>query len=260
MNPFDYRSAAGRYVKGRPYYHDEVIRRVKKYIPGSVPWALDVGCGTGQSTVALREIADSIVGIDVSAQMVAQVVPDDRIDYLVASAENVPFANASFDLVTVSSAFHWFVRELFLSEARRVLKPNGWFVVYENWFSGRMQECPEFERWSREVYLRRYPSPPRNPAFSGTADDLGGLYLVGSEGYENVVAMTAEQFVDYLLTQSNVIAATENGKEDIDEIRVWIGKEIEPFFRLGAKGSPSEGCHFVFKGVIWCLRLKPPLV
>jgi SAM-dependent methyltransferase len=233
---------------------------VKKYVPAPVSRVLDVACGTGQSTVALKEIADRVVGIDVSAHMITQVVPDDRIEYLVASAENVSFVNESFDLVTVSSAFHWFDRELFLSEVQRVLKPHGWFVVYESWFTGRMQECPEFGRWSREVYSSRYPSPPRNPAFSGTADDLGGFALVGSEGYENVVAMTVEQFVDYLLTQSNVIAASESGKEDIDEIRAWIGNEVGPFFRLGAKSGRSKPCHFVFSGVIWCLRLEASLL
>ena len=146
-----------------------------------------------------------------------------------------------------------------MSEARRVLRPHGWFVVYENWFSGRMQESREFERWSREVYLIRYPSPPRNPAFSGTADELGGFYLVGSEGYQNVVAMTVEQFVDYLLTHSNIIAAVESGKEDIDEIRACIENEVEPFFPPGAKDSRSKPCHIVFNGVIWCLRLEEPL-
>lgn len=260
LNPFDARSVADRYVKGRPYYHDQVIWRVKRYIAGPIARALDVACGTGQSTVALKEIADHIVGIDISAHMIAQVSPDARIECLVASAENVPFANDSFDLVTVSSAFHWFDRELFLSEARRVLKPKGWLVVYENWFSGRMQECPEFERWSREVYLSRYPSPPRNPPFNRAAADLAGFCLAGSEGYENVVAMTVEQFVDYLLTQSNVIAASESGKGNLGEIRAWIENEVEPFFRLGAKGSPSKPCRFVFRGVIWCLRLKAPLV
>jgi SAM-dependent methyltransferase len=256
LNLFDGRSAAARYAKGRPYYHDQVMVRVKKHVTVPIARALDVGCGTGQSTAALREIADRIVGIDVSPQMIAEVVAGDRTEHLVASAESVPFANDSFDLVTVSSAFHWFDRELFLSEVRRVLSPDGWLVVYENWFTGRMQECPEFERWSREVYTSRYPIPPRNPPFNGTADALGAFRLVGLETYENVVAMTVEQFVDYLLTQTNVTAASESGKGNIAEIRAWIENEVEPYFRFGVKGSRSKPCHFVFRGVIWCLECR----
>ncbi len=254
MSLFDGRSTAARYAKGRPYYHDQVIGRVKKHVKTPIARALDVGCGTGQSTTALKEIADRIVGIDVSAHMIAKTEAGERTEHLVASAESVPFADDSFDLVTVSSAFHWFDRELFLSQARRVLKPRGWLVVYENWFTGRMQKYAEFERWSREVYASRYPIPPRNPPFSGTADDLGDFRLVGSEGYENVVAMTIEQFVDYLLTQTNVTAATESGKEDIAGIRAWIENEVEPFFRGGPKGTSWEPRHFVFRGVIWCLE------
>ncbi len=186
--------------------------------------------------------------------MVAEVVADDRTEHLVASAESIPFADDTFDLVTVSSAFHWLDRELFLSQGRRVLKPHGWLVVYENWFTGRMQECAEFERWSGEVYASRYPIPPRNPPFNGRADDLEGFRLAGSEVYENVVPMTVERFVDYLLTQTNVSAASESGKGDIAEIRAWIEHEVQPYFRVGADDSGSKPCHFVFKGVIWCLE------
>ncbi len=36
--------------------------------------------------------------------------------------------------------------------------------------------------------------------------------------------------MNYLVTQSNVIAAVEGGDEKIEEVRIWIRESIEPMF------------------------------
>src|SRR6266566_3385197 len=72
INFFASESAAQRYAKGRPYFHLIVIGRIKKRLALTFPVrrALDVGCGTGLSTMALKEIAERVVGIDSSAEMI----------------------------------------------------------------------------------------------------------------------------------------------------------------------------------------------
>lgn len=109
-----------------------MIEKVKNFIglDEPVPKALDVACGTGQSTLALKEIARDIVGVDSSEKMLALAPKDDRIRYLRASAEDLPFSEAQFDPITVSEAIHWFERHSFLAEASRVLRPSGWLIVY----------------------------------------------------------------------------------------------------------------------------------
>lgn len=52
---------------------------------------LDVGCGTGLSAVALKDIASEMVGLDASPQMIAWAPSDDRISYVVSIAEQLPF-------------------------------------------------------------------------------------------------------------------------------------------------------------------------
>ncbi len=66
--------------------------------------------------------------------MLAQAEPTLNVAYACSSAERLPFLDASFDLLTVALAFHWFDRDPFLTEARRVLSPNGWLVIYDNAF------------------------------------------------------------------------------------------------------------------------------
>lgn len=42
-----------------------------------------------------------------------------------AGAHNLPFADGTFDAVTIAQAFHWFADEESLTEIARVLKPSG---------------------------------------------------------------------------------------------------------------------------------------
>src|SRR5688500_2039719 len=94
MNYFAYASAAERYAHGRPYFHPAVIARVVARLGMRlrVPAALDVGCGTGQSTGALAPAAERIVGIDTSADMLAQACWRDApgIAFVRAAAEVLP--------------------------------------------------------------------------------------------------------------------------------------------------------------------------
>ena len=251
MNYFNPKSAAERYAKGRPYFHPQVVSRIKAYLSLAEPvaHALDVGCGTGLSTLSLKAIARHIVGIDNSAEMIALAPPDPQIEYVVAPAENIPADDHDFDLITVSSVFHWLNRSAFFVEARRVLRSHGWLIVYDNYFSARMEENSAFHTWGREHYFTRYPSPPRaRVGFGAEESEKDGFQFVGQEDYQNLVKFSVETLVDYLVTQSNIIAAVEGGKERIEDVRQWLTESVTPFFEGRAEAT------FLFRGPIWYLR------
>jgi SAM-dependent methyltransferase len=245
MNHFGHASAAARYASGRPYVHPLIVTRVAATLPGGrVGSALDVGCGTGQSTVALAAIADRVVGVDVSAAMLAHAPPNPRIQYIEAPAEDLPLPSASFDLVTAGLAFHWFDRNRFLAETRRVLKPGGWLVTYGAAFGGRMDGNDDYERWNREQYVRRYPTPPRNVApFADDDARLAGFLRERREEFTHLVELNPEQLVAYLTTQSNIIAAAEGGAEDIASIADWLLMSVRPLFRTAVAAFPFD-CGF----------------
>ena len=112
--------------------------------------------------MALKEVASQVVGTDTSREMLDRAPREPGVQYVEASAEDLPFADGSFRLVTVALALHWFERSRFLTEASRVLNPGGWLIIYDNGFFGEMKENPEHKRWYREDCLARYPSSPRN--------------------------------------------------------------------------------------------------
>jgi SAM-dependent methyltransferase len=94
---------------------------------------LDLGCGTGYGTAELAQHARSATGIDVSSDALVYArehysLPNTT--FLAASATALPFPNAAFDLITAFEVIehldNW--RDL-LTEARRLLDPNGTFLV-----------------------------------------------------------------------------------------------------------------------------------
>ena len=248
---FDAKSAARLYALGRPYHQDVVIERIKERLKhdGKLDRALDVACGTGLSCVALKGIAKKVCGVDISIEMVEQAAKEERVHYAVCPSERLAVGDAAVDLVTVSSAFHWFDRDLFLSEAKRVLRPSGWLVVYNNFFFSRMKENAEFGTWFTSTHLKEFPTPPRdNRRFDEDDAERAGFTFVEREWHTNDVSWDASQLVDYLLTQTNVSAVVEDGAWTLAEVREYLVREVGPFFPATGRGT------FEFGGPIWFLR------
>ena len=255
LNYFATTSVAERYARARPYFHPLVIQKIKAFLHLCEPLslALDVACGTGMSTQAAHAISRFVVGADVSAAMLAHAPQAPPFAYCVAPAECLPLRDDSVDLLTVSSGFHWFERDQFLSEAQRVLHRQGYLVIYDNAFGGTMLENPAFRRWLDEVSLRRYPTPARDGRPVSAADALrAGFDWLGDERYENVVRFPREVLADYLTTQSNVTAVVEGGRERIEDVWRWFADELKAMYI--ARGQPIEMGSFVFKGPIWYLQ------
>ena len=102
---------------------------------------LDVATGTGDLAImaAKRLKPRSIVGLDLSAgmlavgkQKVAKAKLADTIEMIQGDSENLPFADSTFDTVTVSFGVRNFQNlEKGLNEMNRVLKPGGKCVIIE---------------------------------------------------------------------------------------------------------------------------------
>lgn len=234
MNYFDPENAAERYAKGRPDFHSNTISHIKAFLlpEQKLDKALDIACGTGLSSKALLAIAKNVYGTDTSAEMLKHAVLKDNINYSIAAAEQQPFPDHTFDLVTVCSAVHWFMIDDFLKEAQRLLKPHSWLVLYDNFFISEMEGADGFGRWFPEVYLKKFPSPVRNNTYSWTNENLEPkqLRLVKEEHFKNPVELSKEELILYFTTQSNITGAVGKGM-NYAEIEGWLDRELSPFFK-----------------------------
>jgi ubiquinone/menaquinone biosynthesis C-methylase UbiE len=94
---------------------------------------LDIGCGSGYFSRRIAPVVapeGAVVGIDPSQPMLeyAAAHSPDNCAFRAAGAEDLPFADASFDLVVSSLAFHHIPAESradAVQEISRVLRPGG---------------------------------------------------------------------------------------------------------------------------------------
>src|SRR5581483_10058293 len=94
---------------------------------------LDAGCGAGYGSAELARVADSVIGADIAAEAADFArehyqLPNLRFEQ--ASCTALPHADATFDLVVAFEVIeHLTDWHALLLEARRLLAPNGQFVV-----------------------------------------------------------------------------------------------------------------------------------
>jgi SAM-dependent methyltransferase len=122
-------TAAQLYADARPRYPEALMDFVASSAP-SRERVWDVGCGNGQASLALAERFTHVLATDPSAEQIARAPVCENVRFLVERAEESSADDASCDAVTVAQALHWFDRERFFDEVKRVLKPNGVLVVW----------------------------------------------------------------------------------------------------------------------------------
>ena len=101
---------------------------------------LDVGSGVGGTSRCLaKEFGCRVTGIDLTeeycraaAMLTAKIGLADLVDYRQGDATNLPFADASFDVVwTEHAAMNILDKSRLYREMHRVLKPGGTLAIYD---------------------------------------------------------------------------------------------------------------------------------
>ncbi len=206
---------------------------------------LDVGCGAGASTIALKAICDRVIGLEASAEMCSVAKAKHKsagIRFFNGKAEDTAFADDSFDIVTACGSVNWIDPKRFLPLLRRQIKSNGWFIIYDDSIASRIVDSQRFTAWYSEEYLLRYPKPPRNE--EKWDDDLlrpYGFSMVRQEAFSHTVTMNEQQFVNFMVTQSNVIAAVEQGDQALESVIRWFHESLASIFGGGSQDVNFEG-------------------
>lgn len=111
---------------------------LQKIAPHRSPLVLDVATGTGRLPLALMrqpEFQGRVVGVDLSRRMLHHAmrnlyVFEERVAFIWSPAENLPFPDNSFDVVTCLEALEFMSNpEAVLRELARVLRPGGLMLI-----------------------------------------------------------------------------------------------------------------------------------
>ena len=159
---FEGQEHAKLYAKYRPTYPNGVFEEIVKYCKSGgeeklhLGLAVDVGCGSGQSTRPLCRYFRHVIGTDVSEEQIKSAIAQTgdsesaKISFHNGPGEDLSFLkDSSVDLITIAQALHWLNPDLFYSEVRRVLKPNGVFAAYG--YGNNVIDVPEADNLQHQV-------------------------------------------------------------------------------------------------------------
>jgi len=156
----------------RPEYRLTVKKLIKKVTHGLV---LDVGTGSGRLAFELgmvKKTGFKIIGLDLSLDMLIEATGFQNnnyhstyIDFIGATAANLPFADNTFDaVISYASLHHWQKPIEVFNEIWRVTKPGGFILIRDNrrmldeplykaaiWIFTMFLPKAEKSRWPRSI-------------------------------------------------------------------------------------------------------------
>lgn len=131
----DFGKTANDYAQYREGFPQSLITRLQMHSIGLKGQKIvDLGTGTGTLARHFAEVGAKVCGIDIAKELLEQAKAFDKrskvnVDYLLGSAEQLPFEDNSQDVITAGQCWHWFDAKQTTKECFRVLKPGGALVI-----------------------------------------------------------------------------------------------------------------------------------
>jgi len=138
---------ANQYASFRPTYPRELYDYIFSHVR-NFGTAWDAGTGNGQVARDLSKQFDKVIASDISVNQLENAYQANNIFYF-QTGETIPFSSPRFDLVCAAQAIHWFDREKFYTEVKRVAKPNALIAV---WGYGLLRVNQEIDSLINDFY------------------------------------------------------------------------------------------------------------
>lgn len=248
MNEHKFDGKGEIYKKYRPDYSDEFIEWLYSdggFSADSV--VADVGSGTGIFTRRLLEKGSRVFAVEPNDDMrkKAENALEKYSGFVsvCGTGESTSLGENSVDFVTAAQAFHWFDREKFRLECRRILRPAGKVLLLWN----TKDSSSDIVRENAEINSRFCPS---FSGFSGGMDfsDRGkefsdffsGEYI--SKFFKNDFALNKEGFVGRCLSSSYSL---KEGDDGFSEYVSELEKLFDKYSRDGIVFIPNFTCCYM---------------
>lgn len=192
---------------------------------------LDIGCGTGKSTMPFTKQGYKILGIDLSSDMIKQAKKLSskykNVNYKVCSFEKTSFNKKSFDLILAGQSFHWLNPKIALNKIEKLLKPQGNIAIF--WGFNKYKE-DKFLLKVRKLFIKHCSNYPRDLEESRektiTKIKKSNLSLIKTKTYLTKEKYTKKQYFNLIQSLSWVISLDKKKKGFfLDELKKLIDSQ-----------------------------------
>lgn len=140
---------AKQYAFFRPQYPQELYAFIFRHVK-AFDLAWDAGTGNGQAAAVIATSFNRVLATDISKNQLDNATRLDNVDY-VEAGETTNLLAKSVDLITIAQAIHWFDRERFYNEVKRVAKPG---AIIALWGYGLLSVGSEIDHLIHEFYAK----------------------------------------------------------------------------------------------------------
>jgi ubiquinone/menaquinone biosynthesis C-methylase UbiE len=218
---------AASYVTNPTHATGPDLRRIVQIVGEHPGWdALDVATGGGHTALALAPHVAQVIATDlappmlVSASQFITAQGVENVDFMLADAEALPFPGERFDLVTCRIAAHHFPDpDRFVSEAARVLRPGGLFLLQDQ----EGLDDPDGADYIARFERRRDPSHVRALSEKEWQHILteAGLVVASVDRFEKTIWL-AKWVADQGGTDEELVALRRLLDEAPDSVKKWL--------------------------------------
>ncbi|MFI9229912.1 class I SAM-dependent methyltransferase [Streptomyces rimosus] len=255
MKHGDFTILAEDYSKYRQGYALSVLHALLGLLgkPAEVCDAVDVGAGTGiWSRLLAQQNFRSVTAVEPNQAMRTVGIQDSAgldITWREGTGENTGLPEASADLVSMASSFHWVDFRQGTQEFCRLLRPGGWFVAL--WNPRYIQKSALLE--DIEAELSRL-EPGLRRASSGRQDSWDDLSDRLSErpGFDDVIMLEGRHQVSQ--TVDEYIGAWRS----VNDVRVQLGQDkFERFLDYARRRIGDGPVETTYLTRAWAARRAP---
>jgi ubiquinone/menaquinone biosynthesis C-methylase UbiE len=175
-----------------PYLYEPYSIYVSNLVKNNPKSALEIGAGSGRLTNHLAKKMGKnakLTALDINAGMIniaKQMVKATNVEFVEADAQNLPFADNSFDFVVCQFGFMFLPdKQKGFNEAWRVLKPGGQFI-FVTWDKAENNITLHISQQTILHYLKATPPPFFGRAYFAMNDPEQLKTYAEVAGFEHV--------------------------------------------------------------------------
>lgn len=233
---FDWGRTSQDYAKFRDIYPQEFYDKiVKRGLCINGQHVLDLGTGTGVLPRNMYRCGAKWIGADIAENQIKQarvLSQGMEIEYFTLSAENINFAEKSFDVITACQCFWYFNHQEIIPKLVHILKPEGSILIlYMAWLPFEDKIAGASEK-----LVLKY-----NPEWSGAGETIHEIFIpdcykeyfecVYHEEFPLKVHFSRESWNGRIKTCRGIGASLTK-----EEISLWEQEHMKLLFKI----APAE--------------------